>query len=346
MSNGARSAALHKIILICAGWLLAATNVVADKPSHGHVRSSGYYGENLSEHAAKWIDDRRLLFLSPGASSPRGQASLYVWDLQTDVVSKYASLGRNAGFCLADKFLRYWYESGVDIQHYAGVLGQESRVSVDSSEYPRRGARLNRLDCSYFDSAGLPRTSNRYFRPLRHADGYLGQSADSSVDETYYLGSDGGTPILLDIPARTSALTYSVFKKSYVLQEVNAVRSLSEEIPMRFWIFSPPRDVTAATIPPGQWLRGSVTDFAPIADGYMFVSQATGRPDSQGRPTTGAGGVYVLHRSDVVRVIPGYVYGASVAPSGCSVAVNVASRFGAGQAPVIKVISLCAESGQ
>ena len=326
-------------VSIC--WSLALSLICGGAVA-GATRDSGYYGESLAQYTTAWIDDKRLLFISSGRDSVTAKRALYIWNLEVDAITKYAELGQSAGMCFAEGFIRYWYARDVSIIERAGRFGEEKEQVFNAGDWPaKKGLRLNRLTCRYFRDGDLPNTETIVFRPLREGDGYVGNGVAPKSNETFFLPNESAQAVGLKSPTRAVELAYSVYGRAYVLREAPAIIVRSKETSVRFWIFRPPNDLHSVSIPPGPWLGGSIAAVEPAAGGIAFTSHASGKPDKDGRPTTGAGGLYLLINREAKRLIPGYPFGMSVSPNGCEVAVNIVPRAAAGLPSTIRIAHLC-----
>lgn len=346
----ARRAGNYVLLFSNALLVVVATGVVYAEDGHrSTVIDSGYEGESLISDSVAWIDSDRVLFTGFGPlSGPRlpdryNNKALYVWNVRSGEIKKYAALGRSSGFCLASGVIRYWFERQESLVERFGRLGEESERVYSPEERKKRSSWwLNKLTCKWHMPEDIPRGEGVFFRPLRDKDGYLGGSVDMKKSMTIYLPNEGGQYVTLPIPERTTAIGYSEFLGLYVLRETPALAARKEDMPMRFWLFTSQRTrVEPLLIPSGPWMKGSIIFVMPVQTGFAFTSHATGNPDRDGRPTAGAGGLYFLIDGKPKNVISGYPYSASVSPDGCKVGVNIVSRFGAGQLPSIKFTDFC-----
>lgn len=330
-----------------AGILLSASSIASAAGTLDVViREAGYYGEDTNEDTLAWVVDRRLLFMSPGPIGSREKSALYIWEIQAGSVAKRVELGDSAGFCYSENSIRYWYRSEGAVAHFSGQLGDEGRVVAKADKAVRKGARLNRLDCSFAPKSSYPKAEAIFLYPLRKKDGYLGYPISRGENETFYLRSVGEQPASLNLSARAVPLTYSGCINAYILREASAITVRSESIPVRFWTFAPPARVESISVPPGPWLRGTIAAVGPVATGFAFTSLAVGPVDREGRLTAGASGLYVMNKALPTRAIPGYAHSMSVAPSGCDVALNITPHVGGEQHPRIKLVRLCARGSK
>ncbi len=129
-----------------------AQAALAQQLSRYPVVDSGYEGESLVTETVAWIDNERVLFTGYGPlSAPRppdryDNKALYMWNVRSGEIKKYAALGRSSGFCLASGVIRYWFERQGSLVKRFGRLGEERDVFISAtSAKPKAGSRSTRL---------------------------------------------------------------------------------------------------------------------------------------------------------------------------------------------------------
>lgn len=342
---------LLAIALALSGEACAASGSVTNsggETSGYAITSSGYEGNSSGQYTVAWIDDHRVAFTSHGtlldSGEPRrsGSNDLYIWDTRSGSILKHAE--SVSGFCYADGFIRYW--SGIEnekIVEHSGRIGQEQeRVYAVDDFPPRRGWHLNPLTCNRYRREDLPTADGVFFYPLKDGDGYFGGGMAAMSNFTIYLSQGSQDYRRLPVPMRLGVVVYSEMTSAYVLRETPPILIKDRHVPIRFWLFRAEAfSLKPIVIPAGPWLKGYISLVAPTRRGVVFASATAGPSDRSGRPTTGAGGIYLLANDRLERVMAGYPYSVSINPGGCKVVVSITSRFMAGKRATVKFVNVC-----
>jgi len=311
------------------------------------ITNSGYQGFAYGLRTVAWVDNDRALFLSSGPLLKSGEPSrsgskdLYLWNTRSGKIRKYAE--SVSGFCFAEGMLRFWGKTDTGLYEYAGRFGEERKREYTNSNFPARsGWHLNPHTCNYYRDERLPKGKGLFFRPLRKGDGYLGGGGGIRGNFAIYLPEGGDEYTRLPVPTRVAPVTYSQLARAYVLRETPPIDRRDPDHDIRFWLFrSDVIDVDPIVIPAGPWLKGYLIFVSPTPAGVVFASATTGKSDMSGRPTTGAGGVYVLANGRAKRIMAGYPISAAITPNGCRVIVSIVPRFMAGKPVAVDFVDLC-----
>ena len=311
------------------------------------ITNSAYQGYTFGSTTVAWVDNDRVLFLSSGpllkSGEPRrsGSLNLYLWNTRSGDIAKYAA--SVSGFCYAEGMVRFWSKHNQSYVEYTGRLDQEQErayAKVESRE--RSGSRLNPLTCEYYRDDDLPKAEGLVFQPLRTGDGYLGGGSPAGSNFTLFLPGKSHQYQKIPVPTRTETVGYSELLHAYVLREAPPISVRDSKLDLRFWLFRPEnKGVEPLVIPSGAWLKGYIPFVRPTPVGIVFASHAAGKPDREGRPTTGAGGIYLLVGTQVKRIMAGYPYRASISPNGCRVVASIATRGMADEPAAVKFVDLC-----
>jgi len=349
LSIGPLFALVLSLVGTCAyalpDWVTSLWSETSDYP----IANSGYEGASSGRSTVAWIDNDRVLFVSTGpllsSGEPRrsGTRGLYLWDTRSGNVKRYYEPVQ--GFCFADGMLRYWGDEDGSVYEYAGRIGEERKHIYAEADYPRRnGWHLNPLTCEYYRDEKLPAGEGVFFRPLRAGDGYLGGGTATGSNFTIFLPHGSNEYRKLELPTRSSMVGYSELQHAYVLREAPPYLVLDSAVDRRFWLFSVNDvHVQPLVIPAGPWLRGDISFVFLTPSGVVFTSHAAGKPDRDGRPTTGAAGVYMLSDRVAKRIMAGYPYSAAITADGCKVVTSIAPRAMAGQPAAVKFVDVCAK---
>lgn len=292
------------------------------------------------DHNLAWLDDHRVLFegwdrvlkdtLPSKGPSVGAWHGLYIWNVRTGEVSRYATEPLRAEMCFADGYINYVIGRGIQQIRMEGPMGLEKPLPSIGNE--ARDRPVNRFTCRSYQRSDLPKPIvGGGIEPLRPEDGWLEHTGTttwfrSSVGELKLLVSDG-QPIGTVRPQK-----YSSAATKYVFWHPSQDRT---------WLINGRGDAELQPGPIGKLLKGRLE---PAASGALLLisSQINVRSNWD----VGAAGLYIFGASEQQppkRLIAGLIDAMRVHASGCLIAAIVDPWNGPAREHQLKVADNCAE---
>lgn len=336
------------------------------------IRESGYWTcERLRTHCIYWMDNDRIMFngvkrgdfevTSEGRNVPRH--AIYVWDLRSGVVTKYADAAKGS-LCFVDGYIRYRRIEGDEAVVMAGLLGRENEVErrkrSERGEPDPEESGWNRQEWGWNTDLSCYKHRPPHLEPLAglkialkegHGFLYVGtrDSADDRRKPIVYFTEKAAQ---IRLPAMrwqisTSSIRRSEFDNSYVFwgraePDWNDA-CLRPGAERKIFRLTPDGRTEEISIPANEEVRCHVNYFALVRTGVVVQS--------------GAGHVrnldlsrlFLLQDGRIKEVARGTVSDQSVSPDGCRMAVGISSNDDPGKpraalnAGHLKVIDFCAK---
>jgi hypothetical protein len=271
-----------------------------------------------------WLDRVRLIFVGVEDrfteirytdKSRVPQPGIYIWNVETETLERYADLSSYANFCYADGYVRYAYRHAGKTILKRGPLGSEKEEVFDG---PLKGApdtSISRLTCREYRQSDYPKSGFGGVFPLRDGDGYIG-SLEPKVNHQPKLGYFS-IPTAQPIPLPFTRFTnerYLPYFKAYLFKRTDVGRQV-----VVLFLDGTVREIE---IPAGLWLEGS-TAFDLSRSGLVMISHsaATETPRVFREENRGA---FLVNGDRVEKIASGYISAFEVSPDGCKVAIDIA----------------------
>ncbi len=328
-------AGLLLIALILPGWLQGTAQVTPEaqhSPSSGiesnrqAIIESGFKISWILPRQIFWLDRDRVLFAATpgGKSEKRSGSGIYIWDIPSNQVSKYADGGR---LCYFQGVIRYGARgTGGQAMVVEGRFGEEKirpRWPEDEKSYE------SPIDCQVYPYAKIPRNEfNAPLEPLAFGHGFLDfgdlhtarQFRSSPIKYWRKLES---IPVQLPIESRevlAVELEYAQSLDVYVLYGRDPKGTVGPWLPGKphpVYLLRTNGTVDLRNIPYGPWVGAPVAYVSPTLQGVFFTShQVVNRLPTGGH----AGGAYVVEAGRVRQLASGIPESARVSPDGCRAA--------------------------
>jgi hypothetical protein len=351
------------LLLLCSTFGIA----LASDESSFRIQESGYWTcETGPSPCVYWLDDSRVIF--NGAKPDDIQQShdvrrvwnhaIYVWDLNTNAVSKYGD-ARRATLCYADGYIRYERQEGDETVTYAGPLGKEAEIRRRRMNEPVTQAEEEigwntHLSCgAYLPPLPYPLPGHKIGLKKGRGFLYLGDMTRASKSQPVSYFRDGATKGLdlpmarwqlsppTVVPSRLDA-TYLLYGPHRAHQ--SAGWDLCPKVAISRTIYQLALDGTTSkiAIPAHEKFRCYVSRF-DLVRGGILVFKGGGHTRNLDLSR-----LYLVSNNKIVEVIRGVITDHNVSPNGCRLAVAVSSakdRWRPSSAPIyrghLKVVDFC-----
>lgn len=333
------------------------------------IRESGYWTcEGTLTRCIYWIDNERVIFngarpddIEIAADGRRTwRHAIYIWNLKTDQVEKYADSTR-AALCYADGYVRYSRIEGEDIVVLAGRLGNEVetqrvRKGTSGNTSVRDSTWNTELSCGSYRPLQPPHQLPGRKLALREGHGflYLGtiETPRDRQEPLLYFQHQSAAGIRLPIlrwQARLGEITTTPFRNSYLIYpdqiDGRSDRCLPEGFSQRIYRLMTDGKVEAIHLPSRKEIRCHID-----VRGFTEVRTGITARVNTGRLSTS--GLHLVRGDSVTNIVQGWTSNSNVSPDGCRMAVGVSSpsdprkpvtaEFNRGH---LKVIDFCAKRG-
>jgi hypothetical protein len=274
---------------------------------------------------------------SDGVQVPK--RGLYIWDLKTDRVTRYADAAGHP--CYHAGYITYPIRNdgplinGVPRFHVVkeGPFRSERERTIDRSKQ-RELPPLNPFSCREYDPARL-KLNGYTGKPLLEEHGVLDLGPpfynfdNTKKDEPIYLVKPDGTRTALPITRLEGAhlrIERTDFNDSYTLfspipkdGRVHLIGPWPKNRPQPVYLLSPNGTVRQVDIPYVQARSGGSILYTATASGIYLMSHNV---------RAGPEGAYLVQGDDVAMLELGYIVAHGVSPDGCRLALGIKRRFG------------------
>jgi hypothetical protein len=340
------------------------------------VRDSGYFSAGIGAPplTIHWLDNDRLITsgFERGLTEPRADGvqvpkrGLYIWDLKTDRVTRYADAAGHP--CYHAGYITYPIRNdgplinGIPRFHVVkeGPFGSERERTIDRSEH-RELPPLNPFSCREYDRARL-RMNGYQGKPLLEEHGILDlgpsftQFDATKKDDPIHLVKPDGSRIAVPITRLEGTaifIGYTTFNKAYTLAS-----SIPKDAKGRGTVPWPRGRTQPVYIlsPSGGTRRIDIPYIdARASTSILYLATAGGVYMMSHRVSTGHDGAYLVQGEKVILLEPGYVVAHGVSPDGCRLALGIRRRFKSKEderdfeygyrLARLKVVQLCKKEG-
>lgn len=334
----------HKFSLILLLWLLfVSPQLAAGGEPRYPVLDSKF---PAVEAKLGWLDNERVIFHgyevgqvgrpSPDDGHPMTETGLFIWDTETNTVTKYWDIDGPVPLCVFRGqvfFSKKLKEKANAWLVVSGPLGKEEQREVSDR------ISVNGHTCRVSDQkpSWMKEDKHRRLRLLEE-HGYLDFGIPIWVDPSgeaapiILYGPDSQKSVELPLIGRQVQLhtTYFEFADAYLLK---GEQRTPDAVPL--WLLRPNGTVTQILEPRGkEWERIGWTGFVWTKKGVFLISRT-----ADGYAATGKSGGYLWEGGNPVRLIVGLLDNVTVSPNGCMLAfVHVlTSQDGADSAQALRV---------
>lgn len=356
--------------------LLGTTNVLAQSRASSSapnpVQETGYWVKAGPTHRlVDWIDNNRIIFVGGPFEgwdhNKINPTAIYTYDISSTTVTKLAD---GITYCFKPHEIRYTLKQSADAvvvrtfkrkesNSETEVTRSRAEIEAEGQKSKALGLKPHPLQCGGYNPQELAGGNWEQYRligvfPLLDGHGYLDifgrhpnfKEPPFDTEPVRWFPSNGGTPINLPMPKRAiSRIDYSEWNNMYVMRGWSGRAPPLYEPPAKnerwpkgvglpVWLLRPNGVTEKQEIPYSNWIE-SYNRLFPTRAGFLVTRDVNSKE----------AGVYLVVKSELVRLVVGSTVGVAVSPDGCKVAVAITTDFN-NRNGGLKVVNVCEAKGR